>query len=98
MLVAAMCLRAVCQHQGRIYLPYGFADYDSPWTDEEKQAIKKAIDSYVPARVDSMFNNWLFTKMDSSLFMARRSTWDHGELGAETAIELAEKIKSYYAK
>lgn len=92
--VASAFLRAT-DTQGAIYAPYNFS---GDWSDSEKIEVQNAIIPYVPELVEASFNNWLFSKIDATYFIARKATWDIGCIGAETAEELAEKIADYYSR
>ena len=93
-MIAALFLRAL-DTRGDIYLPFGF-DGDK-WTDAEKEIVTAAIKPHVPERVDAGFNNFVFFKFSDAHFYARRFTWEHLGMASQSAAELADKIKDYYA-
>lgn len=91
--VAGLFMRAL-DNRGDVYLPYSL---EGNFTPDEREVIENALRPHVPANVDSMFNNWRISKFSSGYFYAMRATWESG-FGAESALEIAEKISKYYAR
>ena len=89
--IGNLFIRAL-DRSGNIYYPYEFV---GGFTQDERDAIELAIKLHVPERVDSMFNNWRFTKAKSRFFMAKRATWDM-VISTNTAQEMAQRVADYY--
>jgi len=91
--IAGLFLR-VLDNNGDIYSPYSF---EGNWSLDEKKIISGIIDLHVPEKVDAMFNNWNFHKVDSHYFMAKRATWE--SIWCRNSLtEIAELLDKYYNK
>ena len=92
--VAELFIRAT-DTNGIIYYPY---EFQGNWTDEEKDSMMACIDKHVPQRVDSMYNNWVFTK-SAGQFRARRATWyAYNSLTGNSLDELVGKVEGYHRR
>lgn len=92
--VASIFMRAI-DDRGAVYLPYVFDEdtFGKNFTEEEKAAISKYMDTVCPERVTASYNNWIFYK--GKTFSAFRATWERG-IGADTLDELLKKLKDYH--
>jgi len=84
----------MCDNSGDVYLPYSF---EGNWSSKEEEIITSVISQYVPERVDSMFNNWVFIKYDSTNFWMKRATWEQ-LVCKNSAEELAQRLLEYYSR
>ena len=86
----------MCDNSRNAYSPYAFYP-GNKFTDQEKEAIKTIILRHNPERVDAMFNNWIFGKIDEGFYTAKRVTWNR-QYSGKNIYELLCQIENYYEK
>lgn len=91
-------MEMAAQQTEAIYSPGHFMEWDeaNPWAPEDVCAIHAVLSAHCPVQVGPMFNTWLFVKDGCLGFCAKRVTWDHFFMWADSASELAAKLDAYY--
>jgi hypothetical protein len=98
--VAMMCLNAL-DTRGAIFDPLQFYR-DDPWTENEKQYIRDALEPEHLEKVDAGYNYWRLSKFTYSngysVYSARRATWSMGGIVGYSIEDFTRRFHAYLNK